>query len=488
MLPLRGLVGRRLLSEAPRGRKVQNMQLARENLRLWLQGAPSSRMSHGGEVSRAAEAEAAKRLAAAAEETAKEAESIAAAAAAEAIAAAEEAATAERELRQLESVGFRSAAASSVRSPDAGSLAGGRSDKAQRDWELAALQEAAADDEYASGQKKAGFVSGAGESSQLQSELASIPKRSIKEIMARDRAQQQQQQQQKGGKRSPGRSHRGVSKARTDPPPTGPRIPVDSFAIVQAKKAKDVRGPSRNRFDLMSAPDTKASAKIGVAGHAGLDSWQNSAVMAAKQHTQGAIKKEHVGVKATVTKDNVMFDFATKLQPHVTESRIPKRSTYQGVKPHIPLDGEAFLAEAQKMKELVNESNKLVALPRPQIETDAWGTDAQRRASELASEANSWHATGGYGSAAGGRPGAATASDVAPTAAAAPLVPAGADDASPSSAALGVAEEAAIAAAAEAAARAEAWPRTVSAVLQVEAERKSTALVVSATEAAQLSC
>lgn len=102
-------------------------------------------------------------------------------------------------------------------------------------------------------------IGGAAERDDREAELASLPKRSIKYIKARDReAQKAMQAAARNPTATPPKSSSSTPRQKS----FSPNVGGDSFAIAQAKKAQQIKSTSRNRFNLMSAPDNKASAKI----------------------------------------------------------------------------------------------------------------------------------------------------------------------------------------------------------------------------------
>lgn len=67
-----------------------------------------------------------------------------------------------------------------------------------------------------------------------------------------------------------------------------PNIMPDAEFNNRPSPFKELATKQRNRFNLMGAPDSKASAKIDNVGHFTVDSWEMEAQLQAKQHTQGA--------------------------------------------------------------------------------------------------------------------------------------------------------------------------------------------------------
>ncbi len=196
----------------------------------------------------AAEAAAARRLAAAAESAAAEAEAEAAKAAAEAQAAAEAKALADKQL--AEELARLRAQAPAVFSPDK---------------TLRADVDTASASQAAHAAPMAIQPGGGVERDYRDVELASLPKRSIKEIKARDReAQKAKEAAARSATATPSKPT-GSADAKAKPVAAvvpAPTVGGDAWAINQAKKAQQLKPPTRNRFNLASAPDTKASAKI----------------------------------------------------------------------------------------------------------------------------------------------------------------------------------------------------------------------------------
>lgn len=142
-----------------------------------------------------------------------------------------------------------------------------------------------------------------------------------------------------------------------------PHMPADAYALTLAKQSpfKEIATKQRNRFNLMSAPDSKASAKVNNVGHYGTDSWEFKGYTDSKLHTQGARKKDWVGVaaKGAGMADQTMIE-TLKYQKHASAVGVPPRAqkdNFMGKAAKIPVD-ERLLAEQRAMQEAISQSNQ----------------------------------------------------------------------------------------------------------------------------------
>ena len=166
-----------------------------------------------------------------------------------------------------------------------------------------------------------------------------------------------------------------------DLPYEQPRMPADAFALTMGKKSEALRKATddRNRFNLMTAPDTKATAKLDNVGHLTIESWMNADMIKAKLVTQGAIKKGWVGVKPTQDSEDLLFKEHLSYTAAMKPNRL-RDGPEMGIKPNLPAgklkDGSTAHAYAQgeqiKSRSAIEEANKLQMLPRPKYGADAY--------------------------------------------------------------------------------------------------------------------
>ena len=297
----------------------------------------------------AAEAAAAKRLAEAAEQAAVEAEAEMAKAAALAAEAAQLKVAADVDLEsELEKLRM------GVGMPEPVGYAGGATEKAQVAADLKALR---------SGEAPSGppqlALGGAAERNARDAEMAAIPKRSIKDIKKKDKELAAKAKDTKtggGGSKSKGKLEGNSSLAYT------PTVPHDSWQLQQLKKTPQ-KDKARNRFNLMSAPDSKASAKVAPnnVGCQNIDAWTTQAFIEAKKNTLGAWHREHIGVKGTVNTADLQMAHALKVQKDCATSVLDGRgpqvgklvpcSEYMGIKPKM--DVHDYMIETTKMQQEV---------------------------------------------------------------------------------------------------------------------------------------
>jgi len=151
----------------------------------------------------------------------------------------------------------------------------------------------------------------------------------------------------------------------------GSAVGPDAWSLQQAKKADAVRRESpqvsqRNRFHLMSAPDNKVTAKLGNAGHNGIDSWETGHDVQTKLLTPGALKQEHRGIKGTVDTNNYTISNEMKFQQHLTQAKVTDPQRHKGVTPTIPVDYYLH-TEAKRERKAIAEANKFQSMPAPHV-------------------------------------------------------------------------------------------------------------------------
>ena len=194
--------------------------------------------------------------------------------------------------------------------------------------------------------------------------------------------------------------------ANAPPPPPGAKgdpvhatnhaVGPDALELGWAKKyGPSLKNKGRNKFALMhSEKETKASEKMQNVGHNGTDSWEMEAAIRAKAFTQGAKQTRYggpfTGVKATVTKDDLMISEHLKYQTHVKDVKTPDKSLYQGVAAKIPVD--AYLIEDQRNVKAIIRANKVegdqnTSMPAPRYGPDSFLAEAYRKATGLVTAA-----------------------------------------------------------------------------------------------------
>lgn len=323
----------------------------------------------------AAEAAAARRLAAAAETAASAAEEEAAEAAKMAKEAAEAKALADKQL--AEELARLRAQAPAVFSPEK-TLRTGESSG----WGRPPKPDVVVD--VAPG--------GAVERDYRDEEIASLPKRSIKEIKARDReAQKAKDAAARSATATPSKATGSAPDGAASPAKAAlaaPTVGGDAWSISQAKKAQSIKPAIRNKYNLMSAPESKASAKIDKS-HFQVDSFEMSSAVDAKKHCQGALKKAHVGVKGTVGQTDYMLDHAVKSTKANGAAVLlaPKSTTHVGVSVKLPAD-EYLIRTFKEQQTAIAEANVAPMLPVPHLEAESWLSTHQKHAAQLAVEAH----------------------------------------------------------------------------------------------------
>ena len=250
---------------------------------------------------------------------------------------------------------------------------------------------------------------GGAERDYREMEISSMPKRSIKEIKARDR--EMQKAKEAAARNTTGTPIKPTGSADVSPtrrtpamsPVTAtlpaPTVRGDAWEITEAKKAAQLKPPAggRNRFDLMSAPDTKVSAKI-VGTH--VDQYSppfGASATEAKAITQGAIKKDHVndgkykGVfkGAGVTETDYMLALALQTQRLNGSATLlaPKSSQYVGVAPHLPLD-EKWLQTTREQQHAIREADAAASHAPGHLEAVSFLSQHYTHAAMLAFEAH----------------------------------------------------------------------------------------------------
>ena len=148
-----------------------------------------------------------------------------------------------------------------------------------------------------------------------------------------------------------------------------PHVPGDAWAIRMAQSTPFNATESRNRFDLMRAPDTIASSKLDNVGHAGIDAQQVAESIKAKGFTPGAVKREWVGIKGTVN----LGDYMLKESLKFTQARTPNRKgDAQGIKPNLPTGGERLECEQVRVRQVIKDANRMQELPAPNYGGDSY--------------------------------------------------------------------------------------------------------------------
>ena len=171
--------------------------------------------------------------------------------------------------------------------------------------------------------------------------------------------------------------------------PQQPHIPPDAFELQHAKASPSKTVVlARNRFRLMGLQhETVGMSKVPEAGRSTIDAWATAEMIRAKGLTQGALKKEWVGIKATVTNRDFLLAETLKYQRNLVAQREDARgNSYRGIKPQMPAD--AFvMGEQREKRSAINDANRLAILPAPQLGVDALLFDEYRKAQQMASEA-----------------------------------------------------------------------------------------------------
>ena len=322
----------------------------------------------------AAELAAAKRLMAVAETAAMAAEQEAAAASLAAQDAAAAKALADQELaEELARIRLQSPAVFSPEKAGLGSPAGGKS-----------RTKASGSDDMNLG--------GALDRDYRDAELSSLPKRSIKDIKRADREREAKKAAQAAARTAtstPAKPADSSLSSPAKPPLPAPTVPADAFHITQAKKAQQIKTPTRNRFNLQgNVVENKASAKI-EGSHFMNDSFEMGSAIECKRVTQGAKTVGHWGVQGTVTKTDYMLDHAVQ-STKVNGGAVllaPKSATHVGVAAKIPLQ-DKLLTTYKEQQEAIREGDTPTMLPVPLVEPDDFLSSHMRHAAALAAEAH----------------------------------------------------------------------------------------------------
>jgi hypothetical protein len=169
-----------------------------------------------------------------------------------------------------------------------------------------------------------------------------------------------------------------------------PRIPPDSMDIVRAKNQPFKAQKPRNRFDLMSAPDTKASAKLDNVGHFHIDAQETQIIMKAKKETPGAFNRPFQGIKATVDMENYLLKETQGYQKNLSSVVVKQTSLYQGIAAKIPQDAY-LLSEYKKNTTAIREANQPPALPFPVLDEENFFAAHLKGAQILANDAHRVH-------------------------------------------------------------------------------------------------
>lgn len=153
----------------------------------------------------------------------------------------------------------------------------------------------------------------------------------------------------------------------------------------------------RNRFELMNAVETKASAKLGNVGHNGTDAWEMADQIKAKQHTQGTTPTPWMavaGVKGTVDVNNQHIVDAVAVQKNVWDAKhtlqsTPDKAAFQGIKATIPVD--SYLIDNQKSVHALLHADiagtSTTLLPAPKVGSDMLMQSINKQVYEAVSDA-----------------------------------------------------------------------------------------------------
>jgi len=145
-----------------------------------------------------------------------------------------------------------------------------------------------------------------------------------------------------------------------------PSVPVDSWAMMQAKKAAAlVDTKQRNRFNLgASLPEP----------HSHVDGYETAFYQDTKKLTRGPLgskgldSRMYAGVKPIVTGEDIYVKHAKETYGYTLPDR---DSNFRGIRPTIPKD--AFVAEQLTAKKAaIAEANHYDALPAPQVDSEAY--------------------------------------------------------------------------------------------------------------------
>lgn len=150
-----------------------------------------------------------------------------------------------------------------------------------------------------------------------------------------------------------------------------PHVGPDSWAMQHVKLVEETRKltpqvSNRNRFTLMSAPDSKATAKLSNVGHNGIDSWEMACTFNAKLHAPGALKQAQRGVKGTVDMKNYSIVNETKYQGNLTQAKLTDPVRHRGVAATMPPD-HYLVAEYGRCRAATVEANRFQAMPAPHV-------------------------------------------------------------------------------------------------------------------------
>jgi len=152
-----------------------------------------------------------------------------------------------------------------------------------------------------------------------------------------------------------------------------PHVPADHWPIRQAQATPFKATDGRNRYNLMSAPDSEASAKLDNVGHSQIDSWMMQDSIKAKQHTNGAMKKEWVGVPSTkFTTEDYMLKESLAYTKACTPNR--KELVAVGIKPSLPVGGHHAYIQGEQIakRAAIEDANRLQNLPAPKYGPDSY--------------------------------------------------------------------------------------------------------------------
>ena len=173
-----------------------------------------------------------------------------------------------------------------------------------------------------------------------------------------------------------------------------PVIPTDAKFLQSPAPFKELATKQRNRFNLMGAPDSKASAKINNVGHFSVDSWEMQAQLDAKQHTQGPRDhKPHVPVrdfKGAGLEDQTLAA-TLKYQKNSSAATVPPRfgpgkDNFMGVKAKIPVD-DRLLSSYKAQKQAIVDANAPQDLPFRGMPIESKLNDHYKQSNELAADA-----------------------------------------------------------------------------------------------------
>jgi hypothetical protein len=169
-----------------------------------------------------------------------------------------------------------------------------------------------------------------------------------------------------------------------------PHMPADSMELVRAKNSPFKAQKPRNRFNLMSAPDSKVSAKLDNVGHFDLNALETQTNMQSKKHTLGAYNKPYQGVKGTSAATDLYIAEPLKYQKNMSAVAVKNTKDYQGIKATIPVN-DRLLTEYKTQQTAIAESNMPPVLPFPTLDEEDFFAQHLKSSQALANDAHRVH-------------------------------------------------------------------------------------------------